>query len=392
LEPWRGLSPDVADVVEPQLPAVSEEILETIGREIPEYARPLEGNFGRGVHRGVREALAQFAALIRDPDADRGSSREVYISLGRGEFNNGRTLDALQAAYRIGARIAWRRIASASLEASLDGKTLALLAESIFAYINELSADSTEGYADAQSEQQGERLRRERQLVIAMLRSPAVPIDELKALGNSAGWRVPQRMAVLICHERDLAEITRVLPIDVISAPVDGLGCIAVPDANGPGRLGQLTEAVGSRTAALGGDTSPTRLRESWDLARTAFKASAAGVLPAVGLMRSEEHLVDLTIFESRDLITRLGDRCLAPLSDLTPKARTRMADTAVAFIRHQGNAAEMARSLHIHPQTARYRIAKLRELFGERLDDPDARFEIDLALRAGGLEPAGRN
>lgn len=370
-------------MVEPELPAVAEEILETIGREIPEYARPLEGNFGRGVHRGVREALAQFAALIRDPDADRESSREVYISLGRGEFNNGRTLDALQAAYRVGARIAWRRIASASLEASLDGKTLALLAESIFAYINELSADSTEGYADAQSEQQGERLRRERQLVITMLRSPAVPLDELKALGNSAGWRVPKRMAALICHERDLAEITRVLPIDVISAPVDGLGCIAIPDANGPGRLSQISEAVGDRTAALGSDTEPNRLRGSWQLGRTAFDAVGSGVLNAEGLIRAEEHLVDLTIYESRELIARLGDRCLAPLTTLTPKSRDRMAGTAAAFIRHQGNAAEMARSMHIHPQTARYRVAKLRELFGDRLDDADARFEIDLALRA---------
>jgi DNA-binding PucR family transcriptional regulator len=39
---------------------------------------------------------------------------------------------------------------------------------------------------------------------------------------------------------------------------------------------------------------------------------------------------------------------------------------------------------LHVHPQTARYRIAKLRELLGDQLDDPDARFELELALRAG--------
>jgi DNA-binding PucR family transcriptional regulator len=42
-----------------------------------------------------------------------------------------------------------------------------------------------------------------------------------------------------------------------------------------------------------------------------------------------------------------------------------------------------MARVLHLHPQTARYRIARLRDLLGEQLDDPDARFELELALRA---------
>jgi DNA-binding PucR family transcriptional regulator len=42
-----------------------------------------------------------------------------------------------------------------------------------------------------------------------------------------------------------------------------------------------------------------------------------------------------------------------------------------------------MATAMHVHPQTARYRIARLRELLGDQLDDPDARFELQLALRA---------
>ncbi len=373
----------VGDVVEPVLPAVAAEILETIGHEIPEYARPLEGAFGRGVHRGVKEALDQFVGLIRDPAAGRDQSREVYIALGRGEFTNGRALDALQTAYRIGARVAWRRIASASLDAGLDGTTLSLLAESIFVYINELSADSTEGYAEAQSELVGERLRRERQVVVAMLASPPVPAEELAPLAGRAGWAVPKSLAALVCHEADLAEITRILPIGVISAPVDGLGCVAVPDASGPGRHKQLREAIGERIASLGPDTGPTRLRESWRLARTAFAAAESGNLRSSGLIRAEEHLIELTIFESRELIERLSSRCLEPLTTLTPKARRRMTETASAFLQHQGNAAEMARALDIHPQTARYRLARLRELFGDALDDPEARFEIELSLRA---------
>jgi DNA-binding PucR family transcriptional regulator len=48
-----------------------------------------------------------------------------------------------------------------------------------------------------------------------------------------------------------------------------------------------------------------------------------------------------------------------------------------------------MAEELHVHPQTARYRIARLRELLGEQLEDPDARFELELALRARQLSDA---
>ena len=111
-EPWRELQSQAADLIEPELEAVTEEILASIAREVPEYARPLEGSFGRGVRTGVGEALSQFVALVRDPDAGREPGREVYLALGRGELRQGRTLDSLQAAYRVGARVAWRHLAT----------------------------------------------------------------------------------------------------------------------------------------------------------------------------------------------------------------------------------------------------------------------------------------
>ncbi len=57
-EPWRGLPAHVADLIEPELAGITEEILATIAREVPEYARPLEGRFGRGIRTGVGEALS----------------------------------------------------------------------------------------------------------------------------------------------------------------------------------------------------------------------------------------------------------------------------------------------------------------------------------------------
>src|SRR5688500_8321075 len=143
-EPWRDLPPSVADVIEPELDAITDEILATIAREVPDYARPFEGAFGHGVRTGVTEALRQFVELIRSPSGARGPGREVYIALGRGEQRQGRTLDALQSAYRVGARVAWRRLADAAHRAGLGPEVLSLLAEAIFAYIEELSADSVE--------------------------------------------------------------------------------------------------------------------------------------------------------------------------------------------------------------------------------------------------------
>jgi hypothetical protein len=384
-EPWRALPASVADLIEPDLEATTDEILATIAREVPEYARPLEGNFGRAVRTGVTEALGQFVELIRSPSGARGPGREVYVALGRGELREGRTLDALQSAYRIGARVAWRRSAEAARAAGLDADVLSLLAESIFAYIEELSADSVEGYSDARSSLEGERRRRQRELVALLLRDPPADDADLRATAAAVRWTLPRTAAAIACAEEDLERIARRLPADALAAAVDGLGCAIVADPEGPGRAAELDRALAQREVALGPPLALAELAASWSLARATLLAAQAGALPpgAGAALRADDVLVELLLFESRPLVDRMAARRLAALDDLTPKARRRMAETAHAYVRERGNAAAMARALDLHPQTVRYRLARLRELLGEQLDDPDARLELELALRA---------
>jgi DNA-binding PucR family transcriptional regulator len=146
---------------------------------------------------------------------------------------------------------------------------------------------------------------------------------------------------------------------------------------------------------SLGPTVAPAAAADSWALAVALLRAESAGALSGLPgdaesrgdatsvLLRVDDHLADLLLFESRDLAGRIAARRLAPLVDLTPKARGRMRETALAHLRHDGNAVAMAAAMNVHPQTARYRIARLRELLGDQLDDPDARFELQLALRA---------
>jgi hypothetical protein len=379
-EPWRALPPELADLIEPELPAATKEILDTIAREVPEYARPLEGSFGAGIRTGVTEALSQFVELIRDPDAGRESGRDVYVGLGRGELRQGRTLDSLQSAYRIGARVAWRRISGAARRRDVDPDELALLAEAIFAYIDELSADSVEGYAQAQREQEGERQRRRRELLALLLRDPRAEEADVRSAAQTAGWRLPRSAAPLAVSEADLARVGRRLSADALVASVGGTGCALVPAAT---RRAELERATDGITAALGPTVPRADLAGAWSLASAALRAAEAGAVDAEGLIDADRHLPELLLFESGSLAERLAERRLAPLDDLTPAARGRMEETALAYVQHGGNAAAMARALHLHPQTIRYRLIRLRELLGDVLEDPDARFELELALRS---------
>lgn len=386
-EPWRGLSPAVADVIEPELPEITEEILATIAREVPEYERPLEGRFGHGLRTGVNEALLQLLALIRDPDAGRERGREVYVELGRGEQRVGRTLDSLQAAYRVGARVAWRRMSEAGRRAGLDSEPLTLLADAIFAYIDELSADSVEGYAEAQGTVEDVRRQRRQELATLLLRDPPVGTVDLAAAAQSAGWQLPGRIAAAACPGRDLERIAGRLPADALVTLLGDTGCVFIPDPDGPGRLSQIRRAAGKATLALGPAAEPAGAAKSWELARDLLVAATAGAVGGSGLLRAEDHLAELLLLSNRQVNALLAARRLAPLEGLTERARERMRETALAYVRHHGNAVAMAAELHVHPQTARYRIARLRELFGEELDDPDFRFELEIALRASAVE-----
>jgi len=385
----------VADLIEPELPGITEEILATIARQVPEYARPLEGRFGRGIRTGVGEALARFVALIRDPDAWREQGREVYVELGRGEQRVGRTLDSLQAAYRIGARVAWRRIAEAGQRAQLEPEPLTLLADAIFAYIDELSADSVEGYAEAQAAVEDVRRRRRQELATLLLREPAADPADVAAAARAAAWDPPARIAAAACPDDALGVLGRRLPAETLIAVAEGVGCLLVPDPEAPGRGEQLSRAATEAVLALGPAVELEAAPRSWRLAASLLRAATVGRIPFIagkpssppGLLRADDHLSELLLFENEPLVARIAARRLAPLADLTDRARQRLRETALAHVRHRGNAVAMAAELHVHPQTARYRIAKLRELLGDQLDDPDARFELEIALRSGGSE-----
>lgn len=296
----------------------------------------------------------------------------------------GRTLDSLQAAYRIGARVAWRRAAEAGQRAKLEPEPLTLLADAIFAYIDELSADSVEGYADAQAAAEDLRRQRRGELVALLLRAPPAVAADLAAAAQSAAWRLPGRVAVAACADRDLAALAGRLPADALVTVLEGAGCVVLPDPEGPGRTQQLRRAASKATVALGPATEPGEAAKSWQLAKAMLVASTAGTVKGGGLLAAEDHLASLLLAGSPLLVSLIAGRRLAPLQDLTERARERMRETALAYVRHHGNAVAMAAELHVHPQTARYRIARLRELLGGELDDPDARFELEIALRAG--------
>jgi hypothetical protein len=402
--PWEALPPEVAKVLGPELPALADEIIEAISRGVPDYARPLEGPFGQALRLGVEEALGRFVAMV-EGQAGSDAGRDVYVNLGRGEMRAGRSLDALLAAYRLGARVAWRRLAAAGEAAGLEPRTLYLLAESIFAYIDELSADSIEGFAREQAAAAGELQRRRRRLVGLLVQQPPADRAAVETAASDAGWPLPRMLAALTVEAGEPDRVAARLAPEALVAPVvppgsgtgatapaleDGFAapvvCALVPDPLAPGRGAQLDAAVRGRRAALGPTVGWREAALSFSRAMATLRLARRGGSEE-GLLLADEHRLEILLGLDRRLAEDIAAEALRGLDGETEASRERLTRTLEAWLRHRGRTEVVARELHVHPQTVRYRLGRLRQLFGQRLDDPDGRFELELALRAG---PAG--
>jgi len=384
-KPWRSLPPEIVPVLRPGVPDLADEIIETIRRHLPPYARPLEGAFGQALRAGVERSLTDFLDEVEGERREPGEEeRDVYSGLGRGEAREGRSMEYLLAAYRIGARVAWRRTAERGRAHGFDADTLALLAEAFFAYIDQLSARSAEGYAEEQSAIAGEAARLRRRLVALLVQRPPVEPAAIEAAARDAGWQLPATLAAVVWRDASERPVARALPLGSLAAPLeDGVICALVADPDAPGRRAELERALGERPAALGHTVPSTEAWLSAARARAMLRLVAAGVVEGGPLMPAEDHLADLIVHGDPTLVRELAGRRLAPLEDRPARSRERLRETLAAWLDRQGNVAEVAEQLHVHPQTVRYRMGQLRELFGDELDDPRARFELGLALRA---------
>ena len=81
--------------------------------------------------------------------------------------------------------------------------------------------------------------------------------------------------------------------------------------------------------------------------------------------------------------------RLLDALRRLPPPATAeRLAQTLRSWLLHQGQRDAVAADLFVHAQTVRYRMNQVRELYGDRLNDPQTILELTVAL---GIPGTGR-
>ncbi|MEG3629170.1 PucR family transcriptional regulator [Streptomyces poriticola] len=94
---------------------------------------------------------------------------------------------------------------------------------------------------------------------------------------------------------------------------------------------------------------------------------------------------IDLLLWRLRDHpdLAAFVDRAIGPLRDHDARSRPPLLPTLQTYLAHAGRKAETARELHLNRQTLYNRLARIGELLGTDLDDPQTVLALSLALRA---------
>jgi len=323
-----------------------------------------------------------------DPSRPVAPALEGAYALGRGEARSGRSMDALLAAYRVGARVAWRHMSDTAVAAGLTVASVARFAELVFAYIDQLSAASVAGHTD-ELETTG-RVRRHHRERLGALLLAGRPLHDLTAAAERADWPPPRTLtAVLLAEARVRGALAlldpRTLPVSDEPPglePSAELAVLLVPDAGERARPG-LLRALEGRSAIIGPPRPWASVASSYDRALRSLRLGLPTPGPAA--FDTEQHLPDLVLRADDEALRDLRSAVLAPLDSVSPGAREKLTATLRSWLLHHGRREQVAAELFVHPQTVRYRMGQLRQLFGARLEDPQTVLALTIALGVDG-------
>ncbi|MCL4834495.1 MAG: helix-turn-helix domain-containing protein [Caldilineaceae bacterium] len=115
--------------------------------------------------------------------------------------------------------------------------------------------------------------------------------------------------------------------------------------------------------------------RESWHMGKS-WQASPVTYFGDLGLYQL------LTALSSNPEAARFFRKTIRPLIEHDENRNAELVDTLDAFFYCHGNLSQTAVRLHIHRNTLTYRLERIASITRLDLNDPDARFSLQLALK----------
>ncbi|WP_157362380.1 PucR family transcriptional regulator [Haloechinothrix halophila] len=368
----------------PHARRLAQSIITGVRQSVPEYTEPLDGPFAEVLIAAAQSVILRGIDAILEPKTSSDDWTPLFRSIGTIECGQGRSVDALRAAYRVAASVTKQYVTRYARHYGVATEMLTSLSAIIDAQCERLCVLAAEGHANAESGISGQAARRRERVLHLLLAEPVPDIAAATEEARTLRWPMPDTLAAVALRRTDHA--------DTADASYGDLGESVLADLHGPRPcllvaaddpvLADLPRRLPGWQAAIGPAAPLTDVRSSLHVAHRALDLAERGMLPAEHVIDCAEHRTTLMLFADDLLIDNLVERRLAPLAPLTERQQERLLVTLQQWLATRGHAGEIAQRLAIHPQTVRYRVNKLQQLFGEQLTDPQSRFELALATR----------
>ena len=150
----------------------------------------------------------------------------------------------------------------------------------------------------------------------------------------------------------------------------------------------EWTYTVGLGTPIAGAPGLRQSAAEARVAADSAIAAGRAGGIEFTDVTGLRRLLVD---FYASPVSRNLLDDILQPLDSLGPERSLTAVRTLLSYLSHRNSLVHAGRELNLHPNAVGYRIKRARDLLEVDLEDPDARFAVELACRVRLLGAASR-
>ncbi|GAA4146196.1 helix-turn-helix domain-containing protein [Actinomadura keratinilytica] len=372
----------LGELLRPHLDSAIDEIAREIRAQVPEYAQPPDSDHGRRMRATIAMSIEHFVGLVAGDVSDRDALTAAYARLGARQARRGGGLHGLQTAIRLSSQVACRRLIDQAYRLGWPRETLALLTDSLFVMLGEVADAAADGYAAARQDMATERERLRGRLRDLLVNDPPTSLEALADLARAAGWDAPRTIGV-VALRTPVGGAPRVVPPTVLAAWDDPAPYLVVPDPDGPGQERMLAALLDRHPGVLGPTVPLNEGAVSLRWARRGVALMERGLLPATGVVRCVEHLAALAASSCEELVGPAAARHLGPLLHLPPRRRRTMAETLLAYLDSGDNAVAAGRALHVHPQTVRYRIRVVQELYGGDPWGAGSRLDLMIALHA---------
>ncbi|WP_217698520.1 PucR family transcriptional regulator [Streptacidiphilus griseoplanus] len=376
-------------------PAV-DTLVQQVRRQVPAY-RALDGSRLPEVRAITAWVLTRSLELWVDGGDFTPADLARFRGIGAARAADGRPLPAVLRAYRVAATALLEHLATHTADL-LEVEDVFALAGLWLSGLDTISESLYAGYTAAAERLSGDRNRALRDLLDDLVTGRHSSAGALADRTSRLGVRLPDPYCLLVAEPdpaQSAAGREAVLPeasaAATAAALADGLGepggGTVLMTTRGPravlllpaGTAGELPAALALhhwRGCAITGEPAE-QIPTAYRLAADALDTAPVHAYGSQALLHAADAYV-LALLGARPSASpeRVAQAVLGPL--LRPDRR-HLAEALDAYL-DTGSATAAADALHLHPQTLRYRLRRIRELTGRDPRRPWHRLTLDIA------------